>query len=66
MQSKSHTGEKIMSGDALARGARSATFGPPNITKEKWDAIWEDDGGTLDDKNEKDGNEATKFTKHNQ
>jgi hypothetical protein len=30
-----------MPGDALARGARSATFGPAaKITQEKWDAIW--------------------------
>lgn len=30
-------------GDQLARGARSATFGPPNVTQEKWDAIWSQD-----------------------
>ena len=33
-------------GDQLARGARSATFGPPNVTKEKWDAIWSQDEDT--------------------
>jgi hypothetical protein len=28
-------------GDQLARGAKSATFGPPaNISQAKWDAIW--------------------------
>jgi hypothetical protein len=30
-----------MRGDALARGARSATFGPAKISQAKWDAIWE-------------------------
>ena len=30
-------------GDQLARGARSATFGPPDVTQEKWDAIWSQD-----------------------
>lgn len=33
-------------GDQLARGARSATFGPPNVTQEKWDAIWSQDEDT--------------------
>jgi hypothetical protein len=32
-----------MSGDALARGARSATFGPPKgVTQSKWDVAFED------------------------
>lgn len=31
-----------MSGDALARGAKFATFGPAKCTQEKWDAIWGD------------------------
>ena len=31
------------SGDKLARGAVKASFGPPNVTKEKWDAIWSED-----------------------
>lgn len=30
-------------GDALASGARSATFGPAKVTQEKWDAIWVED-----------------------
>lgn len=29
-----------MSGDVLARGARSATFGPPKVSQEKWNKIW--------------------------
>ena len=29
-----------MSGDTLARGARSATFGPAKVTQAKWDAIF--------------------------
>lgn len=42
-----------MSGDALARGARSATFGPAQVTQEKWDAVWSDDGGNTEEpKNE--------------
>ena len=32
-----------MAGDILARGARSATFGPAKISQEKWDAIWADE-----------------------
>lgn len=32
-----------MSGDTLARGGKSATFGPPKVTQEKWDKIWEKD-----------------------
>lgn len=35
---KAKSGE--MGGDDLARGAARATFGPPQVTKEKWDAIW--------------------------
>lgn len=32
-----------MSGDRLARGARSATFGPKaKISQDKWDAAFED------------------------
>jgi hypothetical protein len=30
-----------MVGDRLARGAKSATFGPAKISQSKWDAIWE-------------------------
>ena len=31
-------------GDQLARGAKSATFGPPaNISQARWDAIWADE-----------------------
>lgn len=30
-----------MAGDTLARGAKSATFGPPKVSQERWDAIWE-------------------------
>jgi hypothetical protein len=29
-----------MAGDNLARGAKSAMFGPPKISQEKWDKIW--------------------------
>lgn len=32
-----------MVGDSLARGAKSATFGPPKISQEAWDKIWEQD-----------------------
>lgn len=35
-----------MAGDSLARGAKSATFGPPKISQERWDAIWADDSST--------------------
>lgn len=29
-----------MQGDALARGAKSAQFGGPKVSQEKWDAIF--------------------------
>ena len=29
-----------MAGDSLARGARSATFGPAKVSQTKWDAIF--------------------------
>lgn len=29
-----------MAGDKLASGAKSATFGPPKVTQEKWDEIF--------------------------
>ena len=29
-----------MAGDSLARGARSATFGPAKVSQKKWDAIF--------------------------
>lgn len=29
-----------MSGDTLARGGRSAMFGPPKVSQKKWDDIW--------------------------
>ena len=32
-----------MNGDALARGAKSATFGPAKVSQKKWDKIWEDE-----------------------
>ena len=32
-----------MTGDRLARGARSATFSPAKVSQEKWDAIWADE-----------------------
>ena len=32
-----------MAGDSLARGAKSAMFGPPKISQEAWDKIWEQD-----------------------
>lgn len=34
-------------GDELARGARSAVFGPPQVSKEKWDAIWAEAADTI-------------------
>jgi len=38
-----------MNGDALARGARSATFGPAEkVSQEKWDAIWADDADDVE------------------
>lgn len=30
-------------GDQLARGAKSATFLPPQVSQEKWDQIWSED-----------------------
>jgi len=30
-------------GDALARGGKSATFGPPKVSQEDWDKIWADE-----------------------
>lgn len=41
-----------MSGDRLARGARSATFGPAKVSQAKWDKIWADEPETakIDDK----------------
>jgi hypothetical protein len=32
-----------MANDSLARGDKSALFGPPKVSQEKWDAIWRDD-----------------------
>ena len=29
-----------MQGDKLAAGGKSATFGPPSVTQEKWDAAF--------------------------
>jgi len=29
-----------MPGDTLARGGKSATFGPPKVSQEKWDEIF--------------------------
>lgn len=29
-----------MAGDTLARGGRSAVFGPPKVTAERWVEIW--------------------------
>jgi hypothetical protein len=34
-----------MSGDTLAKGARSCMFGPPKVSAERWAEIWADDGG---------------------
>lgn len=35
------------SGDKLARGAARAAFPPAggNVSQERWDAMWEDEGG---------------------
>jgi hypothetical protein len=27
-------------GDVLAKGGKSATFGPPKVSQERWNAIW--------------------------
>lgn len=35
-----------MAGDSLARGARSATFGPAKVSQERWDAIWAEEPET--------------------
>lgn len=35
-------------GDALASGGKSATFGPPKVSQEKWDIIF-GDGTIIDD-----------------
>jgi hypothetical protein len=32
-----------MAGDTLARGGKSATFGPAKVSQDKWDKIWEED-----------------------
>jgi len=32
-------------GDVLARGGVRATFRGPNVSQEKWDAIWGKDSG---------------------
>lgn len=31
-----------MAGDSLAKGAKSAMFGPAKITAERWNALWTD------------------------
>ncbi len=31
-----------MAGDTLARGGRSATFGPPKVSQDKWDEAFKD------------------------
>ena len=31
-----------MAKDVLARGGRSALFGPPKVSAEQWAKIWED------------------------
>lgn len=37
-----------MAGDSLARGAKSATFGPAaKISQAKWDAIWADEDAAV-------------------
>lgn len=33
-------------GDQLARGMKSATFLPPRVSQEKWDAIWSEETET--------------------
>ena len=33
----------MASGDALARGAKSAVFPPAKVSQERWDSIWADD-----------------------
>lgn len=49
-----------MNGDALARGARFATFGPAEkVSQEKWDAIWADD--VVNDENPKVSPELKEF-----
>lgn len=38
-------------GDVLARGARKANFPAAGgkVTQERWDAIWADDGGAVEE-----------------
>ena len=51
-----------MAGDSLARGAKSATFGPTkNVSQAKWDAIFPPD----DPKPEPKGSEIGKKLKEN-
>jgi len=39
-----------MSGDTLARGAKSAIFGPArNISQERWNEIWEEQAKVIKD-----------------
>lgn len=32
-----------MDGDTLARGGKTATFGPAKVSQEAWDRIWADE-----------------------
>jgi len=49
VHSESYIGGRKMNGDALARGARFATFGPAEkVSQEKWDAIWADDADDVE------------------
>ena len=43
-----------MTGDRLARGARSATFGPAKVSQANWDKIWEPEKPAVVEKTEND------------
>ena len=47
-------------GDALARGAKSATFGPAKVSQKKWESIWED-ADTADKQAKKDSGKNEKL-----
>lgn len=38
-----HQRSVTMAGDILARGGRSATFGPPKVSQKRWEEIWTED-----------------------
>jgi hypothetical protein len=48
-----------MAGDKLAAGAKSAMFGPPKISQEKWDKIWAEDEDKIEVYRSVDGKNGT-------